>query len=226
MLDICIEEFDNLDLIINIKKSMCMRIGKKHNESIAPVVIKDQPLEWKKEMRYLGVFIVSGNSFKCNFQIARQKFFRALNAIFARIGTKTSPYVILSLVRSYCLPVLLYGIEALTTNAKLLNCLDNAFRTIFAKIFLTFDKNVLANCQFFCGVLPLCYTLDCRAFTFYKRLKYNANECVNLHFMRTGNKIFEHLLKKYDLPLSAGVSNLRSIMWTEFENSLVVYIVN
>jgi len=86
-------------------------------------------------------------------QTARQKYFRALNGIFAKIGSRSSPRVILSLVNSFCLPVLLYGVESLVINAKTRNLLENAFKITFAKIFLSFDQSLIANCQFFCGVL-------------------------------------------------------------------------
>jgi len=102
MVNLCIDEFNDLDLKINVKKAMCMRIGRRHGEHISPILIDNQPLEWKQEMRYLGVFLVSANTFKCNLQSARQKFFRALNGIFAKIGTKASPKVLLSLVNSFC----------------------------------------------------------------------------------------------------------------------------
>jgi len=225
LVNICTEEFDKLDLTVNIKKSMCIRIGKKHNENIAPVVIYKQPLAWVQEIRYLGVVIVSSKSFKCNLQVSRQKYFRALNAIFARIGTKASPSVILSLVRSYCLPVLLYGIEALSINATLMNTLDNAFGTIFAKIFLTFERKIIMNCQFFCGVLPLSYTLDCRIFEFYVRLMHSSNECVKLHFLRTGKKSFERLQKTYIVPMSASKSQLKYVMWSKFASCLNLRII-
>ena len=130
-----------------------MRIGKKHNEKIDCILINNQPLEWKQEMRYLGVYFVAGKCFKCNLQINRQKFYRALNGIFSKIGTKASPNVILSLVNSFCLPVLLYGIDAISINAKTRNSLIHAFRTIFVKIFASFDNYVILNCQFFCGIL-------------------------------------------------------------------------
>ena len=160
MVNLCIEEFNELDLKINVKKSMCLRIGRNHDEKISPILIDNEPLEWKQEMRYLGVFIVSANTFKCNLQSARQKFFRALNGIFAKIGTKASPRVLLSLVNSFCLPVLLYGVEALSVNAQMHSCLDNAFNTTFAKIFSSFDRKVILNCQYYCGSLPMCYRLD------------------------------------------------------------------
>jgi hypothetical protein len=220
MVDLCVEEFESLDLKINIKKSACLRIGRNHDEKIASVVINNEALDWKQEMRYLGVFFVSANSFKCNLQLSRQKYFKALNGIFAKIGTSASPRVILSLVNSFCLPVLLYGIEAFPVNAKMFNCLENAFKTAFAKIFSTFDKTVILNCQYFCGVLPLCYTLDCRMFQFYSSLINSCNECVKLHFIRSGSKVFEQLLNKYSVASTDSLSKFKSVIWTIFKNSL------
>jgi len=39
MIDLCVEEFNCLDLQINIKKSECLRIGRYHDEKIASIVI-------------------------------------------------------------------------------------------------------------------------------------------------------------------------------------------
>ena len=91
MVNICLNEFNDLDLKINVKKSVCMRIGRKHNERIDAVVIDNVSLEWKQEIRYLGIYFVSAKSFKCNLQNARQNFFVALNGIFSKIGTKSPP---------------------------------------------------------------------------------------------------------------------------------------
>ena len=206
MVNLCIEEFNELDLKINVKKSMCLRIGRNHDEKISPILIDNEPLEWKQEMRYLGVFIVSANTFKCNLQSARQKFFRALNGIFAKIGTKASPRVLLSLVNSFCLHVLLYGVEALSINAQMRSCLDNAFNTTFAKIFSSFDRKVILNCQYYCGSLPMCYRLDCRLFEFYKSLMISSNEYVRLHFLRTGHNTFQLILNRYN------VTNISTIL--------------
>ena len=217
MVDLCIAEFDLIDLKINIKKSMCMRIGNKHKDKIKSVVINNLELEWKQEIRYLGVFFVSANIFKCNLQSARQKFFKALNGIFAKIGTNGSPNVILSLVNSYCLPVLLYGTECLIGSQKIYNSLDNAYRTIFAKIFKTFDNDVIANCMYYCGMLPMHYTADIRKFKFYNSLLKASNFQVKLLFHRTGIREFEQLCNKYNLAANNTIHNLKRVMWRDFE---------
>jgi hypothetical protein len=220
LLNICVEEFDMLDLCINIKKSMCIRIGKRHTDDIIPISIINQCLEWKQEIRYLGVYIVSANTFKLNLQIPRQKFFRALNGIFAKIGTKAAPFVVLSLVNSYCLPVLLYATETLVLNAKMRNIVENAVNTVFAKLFSSFDKVVIQNCQFYCKFLPVIYSMDIRTFEFCKELSNHSNDSLRLLFLRTDTKLFEKLQMKYGVNSMTNVNQLKSVLWKHFENCL------
>ena len=53
-------------------------------------------LPWVNEIRYLGIFIVSFVSFRCSTDHAKRSFFyRAANAIFAKIGRSASEEVIL-----------------------------------------------------------------------------------------------------------------------------------
>jgi len=40
------------------------------------------------------------------------KFYRAFNALWSKVGGKASDTVASHLVRSFCLPILLYGLEA------------------------------------------------------------------------------------------------------------------
>ena len=41
----------------------------------------------------------------------KKSFFRSLNAIFDEIGRNASEEVILELIRSKCIPILIYGLE-------------------------------------------------------------------------------------------------------------------
>ena len=95
---------------ININISICMRVGPRFKIPVSNIVIGNVSLSWKAEIRFLCVSLLSSSTFKCNFQIVRQKYFRALNGIFGKIGTRSSPLVALSLISAYCVPVLTYGI--------------------------------------------------------------------------------------------------------------------
>jgi len=54
------------------------------------VTLNGRELDWVDEIRYLGVFIVRANKFKCSIDQAKRAFFRAANSIFAKVGRLAS----------------------------------------------------------------------------------------------------------------------------------------
>ena len=62
-------------------------------------------------MRYLGVFFVKSRVYKCDLDHVKRSFYRAANAIFGRIGRIASEEVIIQLIKSKCIPVLVYGLK-------------------------------------------------------------------------------------------------------------------
>ena len=54
------------------------------------------------------------HTFKCSLDHVKRSFYRAVNGIFGRIGRTASEEVILELIKSKCLPILLYSLEALS----------------------------------------------------------------------------------------------------------------
>jgi len=64
-----------------------MRNGSRYDKPCANVCTYDgRQLSWVKELRYLGIFIVSSRSFKCSLDHAKRSFYRAANSIFGKIG--------------------------------------------------------------------------------------------------------------------------------------------
>jgi len=134
-------------------------------------MISDQPLPWRNEIKYLGVVVISAKRFITSLQNCRQKFYGALNGIFAKVGLNTSPEVLCSLVQSFCLPVLLYGAEALNYSKKLLNGLEKSYSHAFAKILEKIDKDIILNCQYFMGSLPVKLIIGQRKLNYLSKLR-------------------------------------------------------
>ena len=67
--------------------------------------------------RYLGVYLVSSTTFKCSFSDNKAGFFKAFNSIYGKIGRSASEEVTFELIKSKCLPVLMYGIDVCPTNS-------------------------------------------------------------------------------------------------------------
>jgi len=83
---------DAIDMVINVKKSICLRVGPRHKVTCAEITTSDgNNLPWVNEIRYLGIFIVSHVSFGCSTDHAKHSLYRA---IFAKVGRFATEAVI------------------------------------------------------------------------------------------------------------------------------------
>jgi len=88
MVNICLAELPALGLKINIKKSVCVRVGPRYKSPTAPIVVSNNSIVWSNDLKYLGITIglQSGMNFKINMQPSCQKYFGALNGIYSKWG--------------------------------------------------------------------------------------------------------------------------------------------
>jgi len=107
------------------------------------------------EIRYLGVFIVRSRLFKCSLVHAKKSFYRSANAIFGKVDRFASEEVTLQLIKSKCIPVLLYGLEACPLNKSDLHSLDFVINKIFfMKLFKTSNIETVSCQEYFSFALP------------------------------------------------------------------------
>jgi hypothetical protein len=153
LLNICETELKWLAMSINSKKSGCLRIGPRCDAKCVSIKTGDgSNLPWVKEFRYLGVHIVQSRNFKCSLSESKKAFYRALNAIFGKVGRIASEHVILQLISSKCVPILLYGLEACPLNVTDIKSIDFAFKRFMMKLFKTSDVNVVNDCLSYFGI--------------------------------------------------------------------------
>jgi len=139
MIDICKKELDCLDMSINIKELV-------NNLTSTPLIFWLQAClagTKSKEFRYLGLYIMAARSFKCNMHEPKMKYFRSLTGILGKVGTSCSLNVVLSLVNSFATPVLLYALEIVCLTTTEMNRLNYPFRSIFVKMFSTFNNDII-----------------------------------------------------------------------------------
>jgi hypothetical protein len=130
-----------------------MRVGPRCDAACANIVTcTGQQLPWVNEMRYLGVNIVKSRRFKCILHEHKKSFFRSVNAIFGKVGSVAAEEVIVQLIFSKCIPVLLYGLEAITLTKTDMSSLDFTFNRFMMKLFKTTDMHVIRYCQDCLGV--------------------------------------------------------------------------
>ena len=98
-------------MVINVKKSAVIRIGPRFKASIKHVLLCSTELPLCTDITYLGVEFCAGRKFRISTFHRRMKFFRAFNAIYAKTCGSGSEVVTLHLTRSFCLPILIYGLD-------------------------------------------------------------------------------------------------------------------
>jgi len=101
LLSACEKELITIDMKINVKKSCCMRVGRRCNANCHVPMYKSaigQYLPLVSEMRYLGIFVVKACSFICSFSHSKRSFFDAVNGVFGKLLHLASEVVILELL--------------------------------------------------------------------------------------------------------------------------------
>ena len=172
----CEQELHWLGMMVNSKKSCCMRIGPRCDVTCANLTtINGQELPWVKEMRYLGVYITQSRCFKGDTHENKKSFFRSVNAIFGKVGRVASEEVVLQLLFSKCLPILLFGLEALPLNKSDISSLDFSFNRFIMKLFKTSDMNVVKDCQRYFGITSPSELLAKRRLKFLETYKNSCN---------------------------------------------------
>jgi len=86
-----------LDMLINVKKSSCLRIGPRSHVPCSTINLHlhGYSVYWSTVIRYLGVFISQSRTFQCVIDHVKRSFYRAANNIMGKIGRIASEEVTL-----------------------------------------------------------------------------------------------------------------------------------
>ena len=91
-------------------------------------------VHWSKCVKYLGVRLVSGRTRGFDVNPIRRSFFAACNAIYSQ-SARMDNILQLSLMESYCLPILAYAASAVTYKTRQLDDLNSCWNSMYRKIF-------------------------------------------------------------------------------------------
>jgi len=80
---------------------------------------------------------------------AKQLFYRSINAIFGEIGRTASEEVILELLKSKCLPILLYGLECFSLHVSDIKSLDFTVTRFLMKLFKSSNVNLINDSRYY-----------------------------------------------------------------------------
>ena len=101
----------------------------------------------------------------------RRKFYASLNSVFSRSSALAEP-VKLQLVRSFCLPLLVYCLGAIDLNVNTVRELDVCWNDAFRKIFHYRRSESVKQLQYFCGCLDFVHMYHLARLRFLSHLVY------------------------------------------------------
>jgi len=136
---------------------------------------------------------------------------------------KSNETVIISLLKSCCVPVSLYALEALDLNSTAIRRLDNALFLAFCKTFKTFDKNTIMNCMYFTSTLPLRFQVLNRNVNLLSKLEASENKLLAKLLSIFGLKELEAVCTSLHMGSCSDMYSVKIKTWEVFRNSLIWY---
>ena len=198
LLQTCECELEQLDMKLNVNKSVCIRFGPSFNADCAELrSLHGGTLKWTSHCRYLGVYFVCGRTLKCSFSNAKSKFFRAFNAVFGKVSRAASEETILELIRAKCIPILLYATEACQLLSRDNQSLEFTLTRVFMKIFRTGSPSVVRSCQRIFGFLPIESQILIRTAKFLQAFTATENALCTLFERRAAGQLSD-IFSKFD----------------------------
>jgi len=133
MLDICSVYADCLNLVFNPAKTICSVVSKQRFR-ISDVYLDNHVIQWCDNFEYLGVTFSCSDELVVDIPPVRRCFYVACSSVITRIHEVAEP-VRVQLIESFCLPLLVHCIGALSLKRSAVHmlsvCWNDAFRRIF-----------------------------------------------------------------------------------------------
>jgi hypothetical protein len=133
--------------------------------------------------------------------------------------------VTLHLTRTFCLPILLYGLESLTVTKSYLNSIQFCWDRVLFRIFKISSRDNVNYVLYCTGILPLPYQIDLKKLRFYRVhcLRASDNMAVNIVWhvlISTSRRTVDTLLTEYDVLRSGSDASYVRAVWTKFSLEL------
>ena len=170
MLDICSEFAIEFDIKFNATKPIALRFWKRFNMPRMSLILSGAKLNFVQSVKYLGIYMCAGQSFKCSIEQAKAKFYRSFNYLLYKNKHALSELVSVNLMKSDSIPLLVYGTEALNRSKSDLSKLGKCMNVAVMKIFGTQDTNNIAFVRHIFNLLKLSEIIRTRKCNFLSRL--------------------------------------------------------
>lgn len=147
LLNVCHNFANDYDLRFNVNKCSYIRIGARYNKYVSDLKLGTEIIKQMNSVLYLGVTILHGKTLSFSYNNVKSNFYRMFNAIYQKFGRYKNEILLMHLLKTVCLPSLLYVIEATMNINSTLKNLDRCIFLAVAKIFKTYSIPIIDSIQ-------------------------------------------------------------------------------
>jgi len=175
MLNLCTVYGANFDIMFNVKKTVCIVVGKHCCVNLPDMFLSNLVIPWSEQFKYLGIVFNAKCELEVDCSVIKRKFYASFNSIIYKCSAAAEP-VKLHLIKSYCLPLLTYNIGALELSKNVLSQLGICWNDAFRKIFGFHRWESVKLVQYFCQELSFDYIYDLARWqfleSFHRKISY------------------------------------------------------
>lgn len=190
--------------------------------SVSPYFLNPDRYHGSQRHAILALILCLAKNFACNFDHAKMKYFRTSNAILGKLGKQRNPAVALQLISSISVPVLTFGLEALSLNKTQRQSLNHPWDSTFMKIYGTFDIRIVQQCQNFGGFLPISQTADLKRCEFLRKIPLTKNQLVCSVSDLFKHKDIADMANRYNATVDVFVHNFKNVIHKQFADAVAL----
>ena len=124
----------SLDLKFNPLKCHVLRVGKNYDNACNSVLLDNCAIAFEDSITYLGTLIRAGRTWRTDSSPRRRQCFRSFNSIFCKSAHLSEP-ALQHLAESFCMPVLLYNLDAAGVSKLECTRIEHAWNMMMYKIY-------------------------------------------------------------------------------------------
>ena len=168
MFHVCCAFANSHNLIFNAKKTVCIVVGKPRF-NVFELCLNQHVIHWSKQFKYLGVNFIAGAELEVDIAPVRRNFYIACNSVIARSHGVVEP-VRVQLIKSFCLPLLVFCIGALYLKRSVVHQLSVCWNDAFRRIFHFKRSESVKYLQVMFGTLDFQHFYDLHRWNFLKSI--------------------------------------------------------
>jgi len=183
------------------------------------VTLYDKPIQWIHKLKYLGCFL--NHSCSVDYGNNMQKFYGSFNNILSVLGHNRNEISAVYLVKTYCIPSLLYGCEIWSLNSLDYHKLNVLWNNAFRRIFQCCWRESVSCLLYYCKVMPMSYIIDQRKLLFLKKIRTSDNTVLRSFSIMCAHE-YGKILSKYSIHnLWSNSDDLKSSLWRHFVDTAI-----